>query len=292
MKGKTVKIVRRRRVLPLVLLVGLAFVSVLATEFFVASIVMNMQKNDNLAETEAFLEVPEDVLPSINMSFKKVTDSGENIDVEVPEKHGTIYLTFDDGPGPYTNILLDILKHYGVRATFFVTGSGDDAVLLREYEEGHAIGLHTFSHQYSYIYRNVDNFINDLVKVQERVKRVTGQTTMLMRFPGGSSNTISTRYDGGKRIMSRLVDEVEKRGFVYFDWNIVSGDAGETTKTEEVYTNVVNKLGDGEYIVLQHDVKDFSVAAVEKIIQYGYEHGYDFATLNAESFNAHHGVNN
>lgn len=206
---------------------------------------------------------------------------------------GVIYLTFDDGPGDYTNTLLDILKKYGIKATFFVTGAGDDALIAREHNEGHAIGLHTSSHNYSYIYSSIDNFLNDLYRVQDRVKNITGETTTLMRFPGGSSNLVSKRYDGGSHIMSQLVGEVTNRGFTYFDWNILSGDAGETTDPDQVYINVISHLKpSGASVVLQHDVKDYSVAAVERIIQYGLDNGYAFAKLDAGSFTAHHGVNN
>lgn len=211
----------------------------------------------------------------------------------VPEHRGTIYLTFDDGPGPYTATLLDILKKYDVKATFFVTGAGEDDLIAREYNEGHAIGLHTSSHNYAYIYQNINNFFADLYKVQNRVKNITGMTSFLLRFPGGSSNTVSRRYDGGVRIMSKLVDEVSKRGFTYFDWNITSGDAGETTSTEQIYQNVINNLKEGgSSVVLQHDVKDFSVAAVESIIRYGLSQGYVFDKLDSSSFAAHHRINN
>ena len=211
----------------------------------------------------------------------------------VPEYRGTIYLTFDDGPGSYTAELLDILAKYNVKATFFVTGYGDDAMIVREYNEGHAIGLHTASHDYAYIYQNTDAFFDDLYRVQERVKNLTGYTSFLMRFPGGSSNTVSTRYDGGTRIMSKLVRMVGEKGFTYFDWNISSGDAGSTTSSEQVYLNVINALKEGgDSVVLQHDVKGFSVAAVENIIRYGLSNGYVFAKLDASSFTAHHGVNN
>lgn len=211
----------------------------------------------------------------------------------VPKSHGIIYLTFDDGPGVYTAELLDILKKYNVKATFFVTGVGDDALLKREYNEGHAIGLHTYSHNYSYIYTSIDNFFADLYKVQERVKNATGYTSYLMRFPGGSSNTVSARYDGGQRIVTKLVSEVTARGFTYFDWNITSGDAGGTTDSTTVYYNVINRvIPGGSSVVLQHDIKGFSVAAVERIIQWGLANGYTFRKLDASSFAAHHGVNN
>ena len=211
--------------------------------------------------------------------------------VKVIEPKGIIYLTFDDGPGGHTARLLDILAKYNVKATFFVTGSGSDDLIKREYDEGHAVGLHTFSHNYSYIYSSVDNFFADLTAVQNRVESITGQKSFLMRFPGGSSNTISRRYDGKTRIMSKLVQEVENRGFTYFDWNITSGDAGDTTSTDAIYENVTKRFG-ASSIVLQHDTKGFSVDAVERIIQYGLDNGYLFMKLDANSPTAHHSVNN
>ena len=229
----------------------------------------------------------------------KNPDSGDDaikvIDrTKKPETPGEkiVYLTFDDGPGPYTNKLLDILKKYNVKATFFVTGAGDDALLAREYNEGHAIGLHTYTHDYATVYTSVANFFADLYRVQDRVKNATGYTSMLMRFPGGSSNSISAYYDGGTRIMSRLVNEVSARGFTYFDWNISSGDAGGATSSDQVYRNVVDNLKPTFSVVLQHDIKDFSVDAVERNIKYGQQNGYTFKKLDEASFTAHHGVNN
>ncbi len=214
------------------------------------------------------------------------------VEVKQPE-NGIIYLTFDDGPGAHTGRLLDILKKYNVKATFFVTGAGSDDLLRREYEEGHSIGLHTFTHAYDYIYQDEGTFFYDLERVQNRVKNATGYTSTLIRFPGGSSNTVSAKYDGGQRIMSKLTKSVQERGFTYFDWNITSGDAGGAYTSTQVYNNVISRLGKGgSYVVLQHDIKGFSVDAVEGIINYGLSHGYIFAPLTASSFNAHHGVNN
>lgn len=206
--------------------------------------------------------------------------------------HKIIYLTFDDGPGAYTSQLLDVLKKYNVKATFFVTGSGDDSLIAREYNEGHTVGLHTFTHNYASIYSSVDNFFADLYRIQDRVKSITGYTSMITRFPGGSSNSISAYYDGGTHIMSRLVNEVSARGFTYFDWNISSGDAGGTTSTAEVIKNVTSALKPESSVILQHDIKDFSVAAVEQIIQYGLNNGYTFKKLEPSSYTAHHGVTN
>lgn len=213
--------------------------------------------------------------------------------VRVIRPTGRIYLTFDDGPSEYTTALLDVLNKYGVKATFFVTGYGDDNLVRREYEEGHTVGLHTMSHDYGLVYSSLENYFADLDAVGERVRRVTGQQTKIIRFPGGSSNLVSRLYDDGQRIMSKLSSEVSKRGYVYFDWNIDSDDAGRSSTADEVYNNVIRALSaGGEYVVLQHDVKPYSVDAVERIIKYGLENGYVFSKLRENSFTAHHGINN
>ena len=203
-----------------------------------------------------------------------------------------VYLTFDDGPSAYTSKLLDVLKKYGVKATFFVTCSGSDEMIKREYNEGHTVALHTCSHNYAQIYASDAAFFADLERIQARVKNLTGYTATLTRFPGGSSNTVSAAYNRG--IMSRLVKSVTTRGFTYFDWNVSSGDAGGAISSDAVYRNVVSGMGryEGGAVVLQHDVKSFSVDAVEQIIQYGQAHGFEFRALTASSNTARHGVNN
>ena len=203
-----------------------------------------------------------------------------------------IYLTFDDGPSEHTSRLLDVLKKYNVKATFFVTNNGPDEMIKREYDEGHTVALHTATHQYSYLYSSVDNFFEDLNAVSYRVERITGHKPTMIRFPGGSSNLISADYDGGIHIMSILTDEVERRGYQYYDWNVSSGDAGGTDTSDGVYNNVISTLKEGSSIVLQHDIKGFSVDAVESIIQYGQANGYTFEKLTPASPKAHHGVNN
>ncbi len=208
----------------------------------------------------------------------------------------TIYLTFDDGPSAHTAKLLDVLKKYDVKATFFVTNQaithGHDDLILRAYNEGHTIGLHTYTHNYN-IYTNIDTYFNDLYAIQQKVQQITGYTSTIIRFPGGSSNTVSRKYDGGAKIMSVLSKEVEARGFRYWDWNISSGDAGETRSTAQIVKNVTKSLGNGStYVVLQHDIKDFSVNAVEEIIQNALARGYSFKPLTMDSPTVHHGINN
>lgn len=204
----------------------------------------------------------------------------------------TIYLTFDDGPGPYTSWLLDILSDYNVKATFFVTGeaSNYNHLIGRAHREGHSIGVHTYSHNYYDIYSSEEAFFNDFNAMQDIIYEQTGSYTQLCRFPGGSSNTVSGFNPG---IMSRLSRALDDMGYRYFDWNVSSGDAGGTTVSSEVSENVINGcVGRRASVVLQHDIKDYSVAAVEDIIIWGLNNGYSFKALDMTSPDAHHGLNN
>lgn len=226
------------------------------------------------------------VRPAASGGSAGVTDK-----VTVIPGEKTVYLTFDDGPGPYTAKLLDILKKYNAKATFFVIDKGSYMSLLgRMKNEGHAIGLHTASHNYRKIYASEEAFFKDIEALQSIVVAQTGSRSTLLRFPGGSSNTVSYFNRG---IMSRLVNAVTDKGYRYFDWNVSSGDAGETDSTSQVARNVINGIrGKRVSVVLQHDIKGFSVNAVEQILQWGQANGYTFKALDMTSPTAHHGVNN
>ena len=207
-------------------------------------------------------------------------------------KKGTIYLTFDDGPKEgTTNVILDILKEENVKATFFVTNSGPDYLIKREYNEGHTVGLHTASHNYSIVYKSVDSYYNDLKQVQDRVKRITGYESKIIRFPGGSSNTVSKNYSKG--IMSILTKDVLNKGYKYYDWNISSGDAGETTSSSGVYNNVIRSLSKNRAnMILMHDIKPYTRDALRNIIRYGKNNGYTFEKITMSTPMITHHVNN
>ena len=216
----------------------------------------------------------EKVERKINVINKTSLDNG---------KPGTIYLTFDDGPNEgTTNIILDILKEEGVPATFFVTSNGPDSLIKREHDEGHTVALHTSTHNYSIVYASDESFYNDLLNIQNRVKRITGETSMIIRFPGGSSNTVSRKYSQG--IMTRLTTSTVAKGFKYYDWNISSGDAGGTTSASGVYNNVVNGLRkERPNMILMHDIKPYTRDAIRQIIQYGKANGYTFEKITMDT---------
>lgn len=214
------------------------------------------------------------------------------VNILEPPKKGIIYLTFDDGPQEgTTDVILDILKEENVLATFFVTSRGPDYLIKREYNENHSVALHTSSHNYATLYSSDEAFFNDLESVQRRVKNITGYDSKIIRFPGGSSNTISRKYSVG--IMSRLTKEVLNRGYKYYDWNISSGDAGDTTSSEGVYQNVITRLRhDKVNMILMHDIKSFTRDALRQIIKYGKENGYTFEKITESTDMIKQRVNN
>ncbi len=210
-------------------------------------------------------------------------------EVVVPTEK-VIYLTFDDGPGPSTERLLDILKKYNVKATFFVVNTAYIDVIRRAAAEGHAIGIHSVTHKFQEIYSSEDAFLRDLYTMRDIIAGITGQTTTLMRFPGGGSNTISSFNPG---IMTRLTQKVVDLGFQYFDWNVDSNDAGGARTSYQVFQNVTRGISNKQTaVVLQHDIKGFSVDAVERIINWGLSNGYTFLPLSPSSPGAHHSVLN
>ncbi len=229
----------------------------------------------------------------------EVTDSAGNktsvkrtVKVVKPVQGGVIYLTFDDGPkNGTTNVILDILKEEGVKATFFVTNSGPDSLIKREYEEGHTIALHTATHNYSKVYASVDAYFNDLQIVHDRVKRLTGVDSKIIRFPGGSSNTVSRSYSKG--IMTTLTKEVTSRGYRYFDWNVSCEDAGGAKTKTQVYNNVIKNLSNKRVnMVLMHDIKPQTRDALRDIIEYAKANNFTFATIDENTPDVHHRVSN
>lgn len=207
-------------------------------------------------------------------------------------KPGVIYLTFDDGPSTKnTARLLDILKEENVKATFFlIDKTNTDYLIKRMYDEGHTIGLHTASHNYKYIYSSTTNFIKDIEKIQEKVARITGEKSSIIRFPGGSSNTVSSFNPG---IMCTLSNMVIEKGYHYFDWNVSSGDAGSKRSKKNTYRNVTNNLSKNRAnVVLMHDIYDSTVDAVKDIIKYGKDNGYTFEKITMDTEMYTHYVNN
>ena len=203
-----------------------------------------------------------------------------------------VYLTFDDGPGVYTEEILNVLSEYDAKATFFVTDqfSGKYINLIKkEYDLGHKIAVHTNTHKYS-IYSSPEDYINDFNTINKKIEDLTGEKTKLFRFPGGSSNTISRSYCNG--IMKYLANLMESNGYVYFDWNVDSTDAAGSG-AEKIFNSVVDNVRKHkESVVLMHDIHKSTLEALPKILETLKAEGYEFRVLNENSYTSHHGINN
>ena len=207
----------------------------------------------------------------------------------------TIYLTFDDGPSALTESILDILKKENIPATFFLTSRQIDKysdLVKRMQEENHTVALHTSTHNYSYIYSQDENYFNDLNQIRNQVYNITGHKSRIVRLPGGSSNTISKKYNSG--IVTRITNKLTENDYYYFDWNIDSNDASGHQTKESIYNNVVHKIHNGTNIVLMHDLIDKKTTgeALPDIIKFAKENGYTFAKITKNTPQIHHHINN
>lgn len=220
------------------------------------------QLNGRMEQLESGENKPEDSQNSSksNAGYEHVVtgiDTPDNMAAEGDEH--LVYLTFDESPGGNTDTILNILKEYDVKATFFVVGdeSGERADVYRRIaEEGHTLGMYSFSNRYHKIYASADAFLEDYEELSGFLEELTGVKSRFYRFPGGSGNRI------GNVSMVELVRLLNERDIVYFDWNVSGGDAVADCTAESIISNVTE--GVSRYktsVVLLHDKEDRSVTA-------------------------------
>lgn len=199
---------------------------------------------------------------------------------EYKNESGTIYLTFDDGPSPYTYNILNYLDEFGIKATFFVvpTRTDDCYETLREIvRRGHSIGVHSSSHDYEKIYASTEAFLEDFYKAWDIVRDATGVSTPIFRFPGGSKN------DFNEETRDDIIKEMTRRGFRYFDWNVESGDAAGATWTE-MYNSIPQNIRETERaVVLFHDTRYNTVLVLEDVLRVLKNEGYKFDKINTDT---------
>lgn len=197
-----------------------------------------------------------------------------------PEKM-TVYLTFDDGPSRQTLKVLDILEQYGINATFFIISdniseTGIEALKLAALR-GHVIGMHADSHNYSKMYQSVESFLMDYETVYNLIQKETGTIPTLYRFPGGSYNSV------GRTVIKSIIPEMERRGFVYYDWNVTAEDAVGTPTASSIKRNIFKNLENTiQPVILMHDgaSNSLTVAVLPEIIEELVRRGYSFDTLD------------
>lgn len=194
-------------------------------------------------------------------------------------EQGTVYLTFDDGPSQNTYTILSLLRKYGVKATFFVVPHRTDecyALLRAIVNDGHSIGVHSATHDYEKIYASVEAYLDDFYEAWDIVYDATGVRTPLFRFPGGSVND----FNGDTR--DAIIEEMTRRGFRYYDWNVDSNDVGGATWSE-MYNSIPSDIAQTyRSVVLMHDSapRENTVYVLEDILKVLVGEGYKLDKIN------------
>lgn len=224
-----------------------------------------------------------------NSNKDRLNAGSESIFITVPVSAETMekkyaYLTFDDGPSQNTDKILDILKEKGVKATFFVVGKEGETAKKRYrriVEEGHSLGLHSYSHDYSYIYQSLENYKKDILKLKGYLQEVTGEDVWLYRFPGGSSNSVS------KIPIWECMEFLAEEELVYFDWNASSEDAVVVNADGNKLNHNILKdaLRYNNAMILMHDLYecDGTVDGLGTLIDRLQEEGYEILPITRET---------
>lgn len=177
-----------------------------------------------------------------------------------------IYLTFDDGPVPeVTGHVLEILKAYNAKATFFCIGKNVEkhpALFRRLHDEGHAIGNHTFNHIKGW---NSDDavYLDDIQQADELID------SRLFRPPYG-------------RIKPQQAKQLQQLGYKVIMWDVISYDWDKKLSKEKVLENITNNTKEGSIIVFHDSNKAAKnmLYALPKTLSYFSELGFRFETLD------------
>ncbi len=191
-----------------------------------------------------------------------------------------VYLTFDDGPSIYTGQILDVLKANNVKATFFVIGRDEEfyTYYKRIVDEGHTIGMHSYSHVYQDFYASKESFAEELTKLNNLIYNVTGTKSTIFRFPGGSSNNVCALP------IQEYIDYLNENEIDYYDWNSLSGDAVTNgLSPEQLVNNIMNDVSKNEdSIVLMHDLQTThaTVESLQLLIDTLKRDGYEILPID------------
>lgn len=199
------------------------------------------------------------------------------------------YLTIDDGPSKSTEKILEILDNYNIKATFFVVGPKcylKDTLLKKIVQSGHSLAIHSYQHNYKYIYASKENYLKDFYTCLEWIKEVTGITPTIYRFPGGSSNTIAS-----KSLIKDIIKALNEKGFTHADWNVDTLDSYVKDEPYKITKNALTAIKKNEnnnhynQTILVHDdiKKPSTLTALPNLIEKVIAKGYIFKTLNEKS---------
>lgn len=303
---------REKRLRQLMTLIIVAVISVFFNGFFMIQSYLSHNDSSALEEKVASLEQANSEYISENdnlmMYISELEYRNSNLycpidtteKFEKPNNYETgkiAYLTFDDGPTELTPKVLDVLKQYDVKGTFFIKGvmiKYNPSVLKRMVEEGHSLGNHSTTHKYEQIYTSVDALKNEILETNRRIFNETGYEVKIFRFPGGSSNTMFTKYAPEVEMNDWFTMIHDDLGMEYYDWNVSSLDASGTYKSaDEIYEAVISGAQDKNQItVLFHDVtkNESTLEALPRIIEKLLEMGYSIEPITTSSRPVQHRI--
>lgn len=194
-----------------------------------------------------------------------------------------VYLTFDDGPSIYTGQILDVLAANNVKATFFVIGRDEEYYdyYKRIVDEGHTLGMHSYSHVYQDFYASEESFANELEKLNDLLYQVTGTKSSIFRFPGGSSNNVAPLP------IQTYIAYLNEHNINYYDWNALNGDAVTSgLSPEQLVNNIMNDVENNQdSIVLMHDLQTThtTVESLQLLIDTLKSEGYEILPIDADT---------
>lgn len=293
--------------------VGLGAFITISTVFVVITLAMVwflQTKRNEVIQVNQILQIEQQKSIDLQSQLEEIQKQSEQMNLQVEElkeeieilqsskaeqtngedkknKQRVAYLTFDDGPSDNTIEILDFLKDHQIQATFFVTGNENRLdIYKRIVDEGHTLGNHTYGHDYNKIYRSTEAFFADVEKLNDLLEKATGQRSSILRFPGGSNNTVS-RHAGGTGIMEVMRKEAKEKGYNFFDWNVDSLDASKSKQSMDVIVKSV--VGGSQYtnqaVILMHDApaKTTTVQALPQIVEGLKKQGFIFKGLDMQT---------
>jgi peptidoglycan/xylan/chitin deacetylase (PgdA/CDA1 family) len=213
---------------------------------------------------------------AIQNSAKPIKDLNASVK-DGNQESKVIYLTFDDGPSIITDKVLDILKENDIKATFFIIGNqinGFENMVKRIHDDGHSIGLHTYTHKFKRIYSSSDIFIKEMLDCRNEINRLTGNSPNIIRFPGGSRNRLNDDY----------LNKLHSYNLKIYDWNMVTSDGlNPNTSPNQLFIDAIkgNEEISSIILLLHCDYMHINTCkALPKIIKYYKEKGYEFKSIS------------
>lgn len=283
-----------KKIIPVLIIVLFLLTSFITNHMLMRKTAMNsiIEDSDRLStlQNEVFIaeekrKQEEAMLKAQQNRFRNL--SSEELDminhIYAHKEEKKVFLTFDDGPtSNITPQILDILKRYNVKATFFVLGKQVERnpdLIRREFNEGHSIESHTFSHSYKTVYQSKESFFDEFNRTEASIQRTLNRSdfkTLVVRMPGGS---VGGPYSAIKK---EIGVELTNKGIASLDWNVLTKDAEGANNYDEIINNIVTGTGNKHCaVVLMHDAdtKQITADTLPKVIEYYRDNGFKFETI-------------